>query len=102
MDLLFKRYASPLILLDNMIAGNRLFNFIVEFMQMCRDENEKEKEWEFFLHKVHDMSFEEFQRKIRQEAPEQKPEAAAATYDEQYVETTIQNSRNILKRFNLK
>ena len=85
MDLLFSKYASPFILLDQMISCGRFFEFIVEFINM---ENER-KEYEFWLHKVPDKSFNDFKKSIE---PKQE-------VDEFELEATISESKNILTNF---
>ena len=53
MDLLFKRYASPFILLDNLIATNSLTLFIIDMLDIVNEE----KLLEYFMHKVFDKSW---------------------------------------------
>ena len=60
MDLLFKRYASPFVLLDNLIATASLSAFIDDFFKFAGEENK----WQFFLHKVFDKSWKEFCEEI--------------------------------------
>lgn len=60
MDLLFKRYASPFLLLDNFILTNSLSEFIDDFFRFVGEEIKEKSEWEFFLHKVYDKSWKEF------------------------------------------
>lgn len=88
MDLLFSKYASPFLLLDGFILTGRLFDFVLEFIDI---ENEKTM-WEFYLHKIHDMSFDEFKKSCtsRQTEPQTDEE----------LETTIQNSQSMLNGFN--
>ena len=56
MDLLFKRYASPFVLIDTLIATSGLYDFIKKLDEIVIEE----KNWEFFLHKIYDKSWEEF------------------------------------------
>ena len=74
MDLLFVRYASPFILLDGLIMTNSLNSFVDDFFDFIN----KEREWEFFLHKVYDKSWSEFSNDIEQ-AENQKPIDLGAT-----------------------
>lgn len=60
MDLLFKRYAGPFLLLDEMIETGRLAEFVCEFVNIVNAETEEKSLWEFFLHKVFDKSYYEF------------------------------------------
>ena len=60
MDLLFKRYASPFILIDNLILTNSSRSFIDDLIDFINEEKEEQVQWEFFLHKVFDKSWKEF------------------------------------------
>ena len=66
MDLLFKRYASPFVLLDSLILTNSLNKFIDDFFDFVIEERKEKTEWEFFLHKVYDKSWGEFSDSIKQ------------------------------------
>lgn len=95
MDLLFREYASPFLLLDQLIPQGKLCEFLDTF-----EESKQEKElWEFYIHKLpawDERTFEEFKNglgvgeKNKQERPS----------DEQ-LETIIGNSYGILKDFKL-
>ena len=85
MDLLFKRYASPFVLLDSLIITNSLNSFIDDFIDFVKEDNE----WEFFLHKVYDKSWSEFRSSIKQ-SDNQEPIDLGAT---------LVKSKNILNNF---
>ena len=85
MDLLFKRYASPFLLLDSLILTNSLNNFISNFIDFVKEDNE----WEFFLHKIYDKSWSEFSNDIEQ-SENQKPIDLGAT---------LVKSKNMLNNF---
>ena len=85
MDLLFKRYASPFILLDGLILTNSLNNFISDFIGFVN----KDKEWEFFLHKIYDKSWSEFSNDMKQSENQQPIDLGA----------TIVKSKNMLNNF---
>ena len=85
MDLLFKRYASPFVLLDSLILTNSLNSFIDDFIDFVKEDNE----WEFFLHKVYDKSWGEFSDSIKQ-SNDQTPIDLGAT---------LNKSKNILNNF---
>ena len=85
MDLLFVRYASPFILLDGLILTSSLNDFVNDFFNFVN----KDREWEFFLHKVYDKSWSEFSNEIIQ-AENHKPINLGAT---------LVKSKNILKNF---
>ena len=85
MDLLFTRYASPFVLLDGLILTNSLKNFVDDFFDFIN----KDREWEFFLHKVYDKSWSEFSNDMKQ-SENQKPIDLGAT---------LVKSKNMLSNF---
>lgn len=89
MDLLFKRYANPFLLLDNLIATGRFVEFILEFI----DIQNEEKIYDVWLHKVFDKTFEAFKNAVFENNE-------IAEVDNQNVETTINKSFEILNNFN--
>ena len=93
MDLLFKRYASPFSFVDGMIQTGRFYEFVIDFIKTTNQEMEEKYDWEFFIHKVFDKSYQEFKEEIKINKENQK-------MSEQYIETTIQHSMNILNNFN--
>lgn len=82
MDLLFKRYASPFIFMDTLIQSRRFSDFVDEIVERVEDE----REWEFFLHKVFDKSFNDFKESVKPREPVD-------------VGTTVQNSFEMLNGF---
>ena len=93
MDLLSKRYASPCFVLNGIIQTGRLLEFVDEIMQITEAEKEEKVNWEFFLHKVFEGSFNDFLEE--QKINKQNQNLSART-----IETTIQHSNDILKNFN--
>ena len=85
MDLLFKRYASPFILLDSLISTSSCADFIDEFLNFVNED----VQWEFFLHKVYDKSWKEFKDEIVEQHEEKKIDLGA----------TVIKSKNMLKNF---
>lgn len=85
MDLLFHRYASPFILLDQIILFGDLSDFISEVWKI-RDE---EMQWQYFLAKVFDKSFEDFKESMK----------AQKGMSQEEIETTIQDSMAIMDSF---
>ena len=67
MDLLFKRYASPFVLLNAMIQTNSLSAFIDDMLKFINEEFQEKTQWEFFLHKVYDESWANFCDRIKSE-----------------------------------
>lgn len=89
MDLLFKRYASPFPLLDHMIDCGALSDFI----EYAWKEKQEEAEWDFYLHKHYsDQSFDEFKEGLKQTAKDR-------AVSKKSLETTVQNSMNMLNNF---
>ena len=89
MDLLFKRYANPFLLFDNLIATGRFLEFILEFI----DIRNEEKIYDYWLRKVFNKGFEEFKKQVMENNE-------IADVENQNVETTINESMNILNNFN--
>ena len=89
MDLLFKRYASPFILLDNLILVSSSSSFIDDLFNIIDKEKEEQIQWEFFLHKVYDKSWKEFIDEVTQPINDEKIDLGA----------TIKKSKNMLKNF---
>ena len=67
MDLLFKRYASPFVLLDCMIQTNSLSAFIDDMFKFINEESQEKTQWEFFLHKIYNESWNDFCNRIKSE-----------------------------------
>ena len=84
--MLFSKYANPQFLLDQYISCGRFLDFVTEFIEI---ENER-REYEYWLHRVFDLSFNEFKEKI---------ETAQEKVDEFELETTISKSKGILTSF---
>lgn len=89
MDLLFKRYASPFLLLDNYISSCRLYDFVTHL----NNEQNEEMMWETWLHKVNDKSFIDFKRSLMESA------VLSVKPTQKQLETTISNSKNMLDSF---
>lgn len=93
MDLLFKRYASPFLLLDELIRTDRFSEFVSRFVFILNEEAEKEAEeilWEYYLHRVLNKSFSEFKQEM------QRPKQFDKSLN---FETTLQASYDILYDF---
>ena len=92
MDLLSSRYANPCFFMDGMIQTGRFSEFVDEFIKTNNREKEDKFDWEFFLHKVQDMTFKEFKDHIKINSETQNMSA-------KNIETTINDSLNILGNF---
>ncbi len=89
MDLLFKRYASPFLLLDQYISSRMLCEFIIDFMNIQNEE----VMWEVWIHKIFEQSFDEYKEKVFTQARN------AVKPTKQQLETTIRTSQQILNSF---
>lgn len=92
MDLLFKRYASPFPFIDGMIQTGRFCEFVESLLKTHSEEREERLQWEFYLHRVLEGTFQEFQEGIETNKRNQ-------AMSETVMETTIKDSLNILKNF---
>ena len=76
-----------------MLQTGRFAEFVVELIQTTNKEKEDKARWDIYLHKVFDKSFDEWNAEIENNKSNQ--EMSAGT-----IETTVQNSLNILQNFN--
>ena len=89
MDLLFKRYASPFLLIDNLILIGSSSSFVDDFINFINKEKEEQINWEFFLHKVFDKSWKEFCDEVSQPIVNKEIDLGA----------TIEKSKDMLNNF---
>ena len=89
MDLLFKRYASPFLLVNSYIRVGRFAEFVKEFLKL----REEDLAWETWLHKVHDKTFSEFKEAIDDAAKNEE-------FSKEQIKTTINDSAEMLNNFN--
>lgn len=92
MDLLFKRYASPFSFVDGMIKTGRFCEFINKFVKTTNEEKDEAKLWEFWLHKVHSKTYNDFKEELKTDSQNQ-------TMSKETIEATVQSSLDILKTF---
>ena len=90
-DLLFRRYASPMQLVSQMIRTRRLEEFVMQLVEMHNDEMEDKSLWEIWLHKIFDKSFADFRNEVTGE------KKAAPSAEE--IKSTVKDSMNILAGF---
>lgn len=60
--MIFQRYADPFRLLNGMLSAGRFADYVHELLQMHNEEQEDKTLWEFYLHKVHDKSYNDFKK----------------------------------------
>lgn len=89
MDLLFSRYASPFVLLDNLLLTNSASYFIDDLFETINKEREEQTRWEFFLHKVYNKTWKEFIDEINISNEEKEIDLGA----------TLRKSKDMLKNF---
>ena len=92
MDLLYQRYASPFSFVDGMIQTCRFSEFVDSFLEKVGKEKEEKLDWEYFLHKVWEGSYQEFKEEIKVNKQNQN-------MSKRTIETTVQDSLDILKNF---
>lgn len=76
-------------LLNGVIAAGQLS----EFVDLIIKKREEERDWEYYLHKVFDKSFNDFMNDVDREAQDS---LARQTFD---VETTLQDSMDLVMNF---
>jgi hypothetical protein len=93
MDRLYQRYADPFSFINGMIRSGRFHEFVRSFWNNTQKELNEEKSWEFYLHRVLEGSFDDFMKA-------QKTDADHRNMSGRTIETTVNESMNILKNFN--
>ena len=88
--MIFKRYSSPFILIDELIESNQFDDFIPTIINNRNDD----LLFEVWLHKVYDKSFTEFKDSVDTSTIAQ---TEALTEDE--IKTTIKKSKEMLSDF---
>ena len=92
--MLFHRYANPLILLDRMIQSRRLDAFVKGFVDIHNEELEDRTQWEFYLHKVFDMTWTDFINAVKSSKNENQ-----GTLSQEDLESTVNDSLAIINGF---
>lgn len=95
MDLLSSRYANPYFFIDGMIQTGRFEEFVMNFVDTINQEQKDKRLWDLYIHRITDMTYSEFLEKIEIEEQNQN-------MTEKTIETTVQESLNILQNFNPK
>ena len=95
MDLLSQRYADPYLILDDFIRLHQLHEFLETIMQSIAEEKVQDIRWEYYLHKVWDISFEEYIATC-----ESKPvKKQDAVLEKEQIVQIVEDSSNILDTF---
>lgn len=93
MDLLSKRYASPFLIMDDFIRLQQFHEFVVEILNAIAEEKVHNARWEYYLHRVWDMSFEEYVRQCEQ------PKQGEQYMTNEEIGSVINDSKDLLKGF---
>ena len=91
--MVFKRYASPMILIGQMIRARRLAEFVNEFIQIHNKETEESVTWDVWLHRVFDMGYQEFLDKTSSKKESEE------TLSDDDLKATVQESMGIINGF---
>lgn len=95
MDLLSQRYASPYLIMDDFIRLHQFHDFVVEVLTSIADEKLHETRWQYYLHRVWNMSYEEFVRKC------EKPQQSKQYMSNEEIGSVIGESKKILEGFKM-
>jgi hypothetical protein len=79
--------------MNGMIKTGRFSEFVENLVKTVNEELEEKTQWEFWLHKVWDGTYEKFKEEIQNNKEN-------LFMSKRTIETTIQNSMDILKNFN--
>ena len=79
--------------MDGMIRTGRFCEFVDSFVEIVNKDKEEKTNWEFFLHKVFDLSYKDFKEQIENNRQNLR-------MSKQTMETTILHSQDILRNFN--
>ncbi|MCI7732972.1 MAG: hypothetical protein SO040_04885 [Catenibacterium mitsuokai] len=96
MDLVYKRYSNPMELIDNMISFSNFSEFILELADNVSDE----KLYDIWKSKVYDKSFADFKNEMMAKWKKNTGIETSETMTDEEMETTINDSYEILNSFN--
>lgn len=95
MDLLFKRYASPFLLLDVAIENSRFLAFLSELIDTVNEE----KIYDLWMHRVFNKGYEEFKKSVMKRS---STRAVPTTTNKEDIQKIVKDSFEILNNFNPK
>lgn len=98
-DILYRRYSTPDNLIDHYIKSGNLsefIHFLLEQKVQEKKEENKKKEWELWLHKVFDKSYNEFLTELKQENERRKKVVNMDVVDIKSAADTAMNTLRIL------
>ena len=82
-----------MVILDKMIKAKRLTEFIREFIKIKNQELEEQMRWEYWLHRVFDMTFKEYLSKTEQAAETEE------VLPDEVLQATVLESMGIINGF---
>ena len=91
MDLLAMRYANPLLIMDQFIKTHQFHEFTIEIITTIAKEKVRNARWEYYLAKVDNMTFEEYERRCEQ------PKQNGMTHKQ--IGNVINDSKKMLEGF---
>ena len=91
--MLYQRYGNPMELLQQMLQSGSLAEFIDEIGQIMWQEKANEQRWDFWLHRVDSMSFEEYVQ-LCEDSMQQ-----TETSGKDNLEATVKNSFEMMENF---
>ena len=89
--MLYQRYGNPMELLQQMLQAGSLAEFIDELGQIMWQEKADKQRWDFWLHRVDSMSFEEYVQLC--EDSMHQPEGSGN------LEATVKHSHEMMENF---
>lgn len=92
-DLLYRRYANPMPLINGMIKSKRLYEFVNKLIELHNDEEKDKTLWDVWLHRVFDKTFPEFMA-----AADGKTKKEAAPTQED-LQSIVSETKTILNGF---
>lgn len=91
MDCLHKRYGNPFSFLNSVIENGQFCWFVRSFFETLHKEEDEQRTWEFYLHRVLEGSFDDFKNGIQNNQKNQ-------TMTDTAMEVTVKNSMEILRK----
>jgi hypothetical protein len=82
-----------MVILDKMIQARRLNEFISELVKFKNQELEDQMKWEYWLHRVFDMTFKEYISKTEQAAETEE------VLPDEVLQATVLESMGIINGF---
>lgn len=92
--MLAQRYANPYLIIDDFIRNGQLHDFTAEIMKTIAEEKIHDARWQFYLHKVFDMSFDDYVARCENTV---KSKEEGMTHEQ--IGNVIEDSKKMLEGF---